>query len=285
MKDKSLYLEVEDLKFESGNYFIREIKTKGMNPIYLKYSLNAENPINEIINVEFEPKVSFLARASKESKRNNKYITFDIETYQNEENVLIPYACGFYDGKKTFLYYLTDFNNFNEMLKVCLKDLIIKKNKNSTVYVHNLGKFDIAYIYKILEQNFKVTNLLPKDSGIISLTVSNKDSVERITLKFRDSFALLPSSLRELSESFGVTTKKGIFPYDFVNKNNLDFQGEYPEFKYFNLDNKFYLEYLNRKYEHKGEWSLKNSTLEYLSPAKQAGEWFNFFVSSYMWNG
>jgi hypothetical protein len=40
-------------------------------------------------------------------------------------------------------------------------------------------------------------------------------------ITFRDSNQLLIGSLRKLANSFGIETQKGIFPYKFVNENNL----------------------------------------------------------------
>jgi hypothetical protein len=40
-------------------------------------------------------------------------------------------------------------------------------------------------------------------------------------LKFRDSLLLLPDSLRDLAESFGVESKS-FCPYEFVNNPNVD---------------------------------------------------------------
>lgn len=45
---------------------------------------------------------------------------------------------------------------------------------------------------------------------------------------------MLPSSIRKLSKQFNISAgDKGIFPYKFVLKDNLDYAGSVPEFKYF----------------------------------------------------
>ena len=72
----------------------------------------------------------------------------------------------------------------------------------------------------------------------------NKDGL----LKFRDSYLLLPNSLRELTQSFNVEDKS-IFPYNFVNDSNVDlnYVGNVPDLKYFsNITIDQYNEYVNK---------------------------------------
>ena len=69
---------------------------------------------------------------------------------------------------------------------------------------------------------------------------------------------MLPSSLGKLADQFNVESK-GIFPYDFVNNSNLDYEGPVPEFKYFkNISEIEYMIYCdNFKYN---SWNLKKET-------------------------
>ena len=113
--------------------------------IYLLYDNNFK-----LKNMEFEPKITYLAKAPKEFKQNAKIITFDIETYRDDNEVFIPYACGFYDGKNKKLYYLTDYKSPNDMISQCIEDMLQPKYHNYTVYAHNLAKFDISFIFRIL---------------------------------------------------------------------------------------------------------------------------------------
>ena len=59
-------------------------------------------------------------------KNNNKFLTMDIETFIKDV-IHIPYCICFYDGIKTFSYYLTDFNSSKDMRIQALTDLMIKK--------------------------------------------------------------------------------------------------------------------------------------------------------------
>ena len=75
-----------------------------------------------------------------------------------------------------------------------------------------------------------------------------------------DSFNLLNNSLDKLCKDFNVTLGKGIFPYNFVNKHNINYIGPTPDLKYYNsnISPSLYKE-MNVK-----NWSLKNETIIYL---------------------
>ena len=81
-----------------------------------------------------------------------------------------------------------------------------------------------------------------------------------------DSYQMLPASLDKLTKSFGVTNK-GVFPYNFVNMDRLDYVGSFPEYKYYNgLSPEMYLIF---KQEFEDEnisfpyWSLRSETIKY----------------------
>lgn len=49
-------------------------------------------------------------------------ITLDIETYRDND-VMIPYAIGMYDGTSSKMYYLTDYMDNNDMILTVIKDI------------------------------------------------------------------------------------------------------------------------------------------------------------------
>ena len=55
-----------------------------------------------------------------------------------------------------------------------------------------------------------------------------------IKISFVDSLNLLNNSLKKLANDFNVETKKGNFPYNFVNKHNLNYIGKKPSKYYYN---------------------------------------------------
>jgi DNA polymerase type B, organellar and viral len=84
----------------------------------------------------------------------------------------------------------------------------------------------------------------------------------KFSLFFRDSYLLLPSSLRKLAINFNVENK-GVFPYAFVNDINipLDYIGLVPDIKYFNnISVEDYNQYYN---SFNDNWNFKNKIIKY----------------------
>jgi hypothetical protein len=115
------------------------------------------------------------------------------------------------------------------MIKNAIKDIMIKKYDNYKIYIHNLSGFDAIFLLKILTELGQIKPIMHK-GDLISIEFKFNGYI----VTFKDSLKLLIVSLRNLAKSFGVDTQKGIFPYTFVNKNNLDYIGEVPDYKYFN---------------------------------------------------
>ena len=70
--------------------------------------------------------------------------------------------------------------------------------------------------------------IIIRDHDIIEIKFSWKNYY----IYFRDSLLLLPSSLRKLAVAFDVEDK-GKFPYNFVQLQNLNYEGPVPDKKYF----------------------------------------------------
>lgn len=68
----------------------------------------------------------------------------------------------------------------------------------------------------------------------------------------------------KLAKSFHVDNK-GIFPYDFVTSGNLNYIGDIPDIKYFNVTSNEYSDYLDSfdTYAAHSTWSLRNETIKY----------------------
>lgn len=231
-KKLKIIAKLEDIVFEDS--FIREFYASENNKenVVLQYDLDYN-----LINLEFYINVKFMDRIPKDLKHVNKFLTFDIETYLDNENNSVPYACGFYDGTEKKLYYLDKsiFENSEAMLRKCIEDMLSPKYHNYCVYCHNFSNFDAIFLHRLLHKYFKVSNIVSKDVSIISMSISKHCETKKsiVKLKFVDSFGLLPSSLQRLAISFEVNTTKGHFPYSFVNKDNLDYSGDIPDFTYY----------------------------------------------------
>jgi len=112
------------------------------------------------------------------------------------------------------------------MIITAFKSVFKRKYNRHVIYAHNFAGFDSIFILKELIKFTEVKPLV-KDGKFIDVSIKYKDYNFRI----RDSFLLLPSSLRSLAKSFNVTNKSH-FPFEFVNNEDisLDYKGPIPDF-------------------------------------------------------
>jgi hypothetical protein len=176
-------------------------------------------------------KVSKLRTLKEELNYSNKFLTMDIET-QRIDDKHKPYAVCLYDGKEKKSFYLSDYNDRDDLLISSIKHIMKRKYEGYKVYFHNFSNFDGKFYIKILTSLSDNIDPIIKDNDIINLLFkfSNK-----YCIYFRDSYLMFPSSLKELAKAFNVTNKS-TFPYFFVNNPNtsLEYVGPIPSFEYFN---------------------------------------------------
>lgn len=161
----------------------------------------------------FIPKLG--RRVSYNREKEFKVITMDLET-RNINGKIYPYAVSLYDGNIFKFLYLSYYENSDDLLKASIMYLILNKYNNYTVYLHNFSKFDGIFLVKILTDLSNKVNIIMRDSSILSVIFhfgKNK-------LYFKDSYLMLPLSLKNLAKQFNVEDK-GIFPYKFVKRKLL----------------------------------------------------------------
>ena len=92
----------------------------------------------------------------------------DLET-RNINGELSPYCISIFDGKISNSFYLSDYNNSEEMIEDGIKSLMRKKYYGYKIYLHNFSYFDGIFIIKILSSLTDI-NLKPiiKDGRIIN---------------------------------------------------------------------------------------------------------------------
>jgi hypothetical protein len=203
-------------------------------------------------------KTKFISKINKSKTLVNNFITLDIETYI-KDNILIPFCISIYDGNIKSNFYLTDFKNHEELIISALKSIMIRKYNNYNVYMHNMAKFDIIFLFKYLVKLGDFHPIIHNDR-IISIEFNyGKDNEYRI--KFKDSYLLLLNSLYKLCNSFSVENRKSIFPHLFVNENNLNYIGEVPDNKYF--DDISVDDYNKYKSNFNNNWCLKDEVIKY----------------------
>lgn len=205
----------------------------------------------------------FLSKLKQDSYMSTNFITMDLETRKIEQ-ILYPYCVSIYDGIKVKSFYLTDFYDSDDMLRTSINYLMQRKYHQYKVYLHNFSYFDGVFLLRILSSLGDSVKPIIRDSKIIDLKFYFNNNY---FLSFRDSYHLLPSSLKDLAIQF-KGLNKGLYPYKFVNSKEVDLNyiGDIPNFKYF--DKILLIEYINYKkqfqeeYDDK-EWSLKKATIQY----------------------
>ncbi len=213
----------------------------------------------EIISKIKLHKVNKILTLKKQPYYINKFITLDIET-KVINNVIIPYAISYFDGKTIRSFYETSYMSPEEMVKTALKTLLIRKYHNYKIYVHNLSNFDGIFIFKLLMEISSNIKPIINEGKFINITVKFND---KYNLQFRDSYLMLPSSLKKLAKSFKVEDKS-IFPYKFVNNDTIfnNYSGDVPNFEFFdNISRLEYNQYCN-EFKNKN-WNLRTETLKY----------------------
>lgn len=117
----------------------------------------------------------------------------DIETMNWTKFLLL----GYYDGEK----YL-EFRSLKKFIKY-----ICENKTPETIFAHFGGKFDFLFILEALLKEKKIpTSIVPRGSSILFMEIILSENKKIV---FRDSSALLPFSLRSITENFGTDHKKG----------------------------------------------------------------------------
>lgn len=193
---------------------------------------------------------------------NTNFITFDIETIKNNNNKLIPYLICAYNG----IDYITSFNNnVSDLFSNFIKELftfINKDNKTITVYAHNFSRFDGIFILNHLLPFGKVEPLLFNGRLIsikLQILINGTDELNGKTIIFKDSYLLLPDSLRKLALTYKCTDIKGIFPFKLYD---IYYTGSFPKFDLFTNISIF--DYYNIYKQFVGKiWNFKIEAIKY----------------------
>ena len=264
----TLHGDKQEVKVMDGNKVLYQfIDYFGENSISFTRKIGLDEYLfknGELLLKQKSRKVSFFESLKTDKKMTNKFITLDIET-RTIDNVFIPYCISYFDGKKTFSFYLNDFKDSDDMLTTCITNLLQRKYNGYKVYVHNLSNFDGIFLLRILS-NVPGFNLLPtmKDGKLINLNLSKLISNKKYQIDFRDSLLMLPLSLRRLCKAFNVdlASSKSIFPYDFINLSDTsyDYAGIVPDYEYFSRVDKSDYDIYKNKYI---TWNLKKETIKY----------------------
>jgi hypothetical protein len=254
-----------------NNYNEIEFLKNGNSLIKFRDEISSENKFIRIIDnkkyyfengeqfvITKEMKTKFIAKTVKAKNLVNNFITLDIETFI-KDNILTPYCISIYDGKNISNFYLTNYKNIDDLIISALKSIMIRKYNGYNIYMHNMAKFDIIFLFKYLLKLGLVQPII-HNNRIISINF-NFGKNNKYQIIFKDSLLLLLNSLSKLCKSFKVDNPKTSFPILYVNENNLDYIGEVPNIKFFKNVN--LSEYNKYKANFKNNWNLKSEVIKY----------------------
>jgi len=138
----------------------------------------------------------------KKLKKILDFAVFDIES-ANWTNFLVA---GVYDGTN-----YSHFYSVENLLDYCFS------RGFRHVFAHFGGIFDFLFLLQSCLENserFRFSDIVPRGSGILQFKIHLLDR----SITFHDSSALLPFSLKEITETFGVANKKQEFDVSRITK-------------------------------------------------------------------
>jgi hypothetical protein len=135
---------------------------------------------------------------------------FDIETYVDKNNKLVPFClCYIIDNEENFFYDENCLTNFIDML--------MNKKDFCVIFAHNL-LFDGSFLIKALsDKNIKFDALIIKRS-IFSITFTNKFKYE---IKFKCSYKFFPYSLSKANLLLSNCNEKSTFDHKLSNEISI----------------------------------------------------------------
>lgn len=191
---------------------------------------------------------------------NPRIGSLDLETYTTD-GISKVYALGFYTKSGIETFYINEKLDSSELVLRCIDSMLVAKYSGITFYVHNLGRYDIVFLLKILinanvEQEKYKLDIYTKNDLILSLKIK----VNGHWIKLVDSYNILSHSLKDLGKTFELDTKKDIFPYKFVNRNTIFYCGNVPDKRNYNDD----VDKDTYNSIPKVNWSTQAETVKYL---------------------
>lgn len=244
--------------YEKG-FLISEVRDQILGPNSFKRTINNVSMFiknNKIEKLEIHKKLDAINYINKPNFDRNKNLgALDLETFEDGNGLTKVYAIGFITNNDTepTLFYLTDINkeyNSDELILKCLDTMLQTKYNNFTFYAHNFGRYDVIFIYNIIQKANEIKgfeyykiNPLTRDDTILKLTITIKTKTKPLRIHIVDSLNLLNASLEKLATDFNLDIKKGYFPYLFVKRDTLLYVGSTPDIKFYPqfLDNSSHL--------------------------------------------
>lgn len=134
--------------------------------------------------------------------------TFDIETDFKDKVELI----GFFNGEKYFEFTCID---------TFLGEVLKKKYYGYNFYAHYGGKFDFNFILDDLLKYARDFNVIDVNGRILEIKIIFGGKYSGKHINFRDSYALMPSSLEKITKGFSAFITHVKIPHNFHDENDI----------------------------------------------------------------
>ncbi|EFQ24845.1 DNA polymerase (mitochondrion) [Colletotrichum graminicola M1.001] len=260
----NLIQEVIDTKMEDGTIYrhsnnaVIKLDSQGMMYFYQK-------------NIVTKP-IQYVAKKEKSFLEDQNIGVLDLEVYNHSvDNISYVYSGGIYTNidKNPKLFYLDPITrNSDELILSIIDHMGKKRYQGFKFYCHNLGKYDIYFILKVLTNFNKINKVVQykidtvmRDNVILSIKIKKVvNGKTDYIVNISDSYPILTRSLAQLGKDFEVDQVKSFFPYNFANENTLFYCGNKPEKSFYeNLSDE---DYNNIKIN---PWNFKKESEKYLS--------------------
>ena len=173
----------------------------------------------------------------------NSFKVFDIEAY--EWNRI--YAIGIYDGNQVLIHTSNKESNID-----FIEWLLDNLNDKDIVYAHNGGKYDFLFIFEFIQKKrIKIRDIKVIHASVVMIRIEYNNKV----IEFRDSFALLPVSLKTLTIDYNVEHKKLQMDYN-LGLNDSRFK------EYFKNDLMGLYEVLEQSKELLSSYTIASATMK-----------------------
>ena len=163
-----------------------------------------------------------------------KLMTLDLETYV-EQGQLCVYACGFYTYDQSYMFFKSDYEG-QDILRIMLDVILDPKFDGYYIYAHNFARFDAAFLLTVLKDFGSPRITMNNDGVIVRLELTRESEPVRksklgrpptkpikTVFHFKDSYLLLPHSLRKLAITFESPVLKGELPHHLINVYNYTY--------------------------------------------------------------
>jgi hypothetical protein len=203
------------------------------------------NSCKKVVDLDSH-KCFILKEKKKHKKKKDKiyshYIFFDFETKidnQSNQHVVnlavakkICINCMNNEDENTRCNDCKQYHKFHDINSFC--EWLLQQT-NSIVIAHNLKGYDGIFIYNYFLKNIKIGDKLAGPT-----TITNGSKLMAImwrSLRIIDSLCFIPVALSAFSKTFDINEKKkGFFPHQFNTDDNQNYNGPWPDAKYYQPD-------------------------------------------------